>query len=175
MRVRIKDFCMKKGENKLVILDECDSLTAAAQQALRRLMETTSTRFILICNQISELIEPVQSRCAILRFNRISPEEFRGRVGEICEKEGIRLTESGMSALEVLSGGDIRACLNCMQGLVGIGRPVDDEFLYRLNGVPNRSSLESIFKGVKKREISKSFKEFESLWKQKYESTDLMN
>ncbi|KAI4291629.1 replication factor C subunit 2/4 [Pancytospora philotis] len=175
VRTKIKNFCLKKGENKLVILDECDSLTAAAQQALRRLMESSSARFVLVCNQLSQLIEPIQSRCAILRFDRITPNAFNARIDEICSAEGIRLTHCGREALAVLANGDMRACLNCLQALVRVGRPVDGEFLYRINGIPNRSSLVRIMDAIKRKNLAGCIDEFEAVWAQKYESTDLMS
>lgn len=70
VRNRIKDFAKKKvtlppGRHKIVILDEADSMTPGAQQALRRTMEiySNSTRFALACNQSNKIIEPIQSRC----------------------------------------------------------------------------------------------------------------
>ena len=79
VRTKIKMFAQKKttlppGRHKLVILDEADAMTTGAQQALRRTMElhSATTRFALACNASSKVIEPIQSRCAVLRFGRLS-------------------------------------------------------------------------------------------------------
>jgi replication factor C subunit 2/4 len=62
---------------KIIILDEADSLTEGAQQALRMIMSnfSDSTRFVLSCNISSKLIEPIQSRCIILRFSKLKDDE----------------------------------------------------------------------------------------------------
>jgi len=97
VRNRIKSFAQKKvtlplGRHKLIILDEADSMTTGAQQALRRTMElySNTTRFALACNQSNKIIEPIQSRCAILRYARLSDKELLKRLIEICEIEKVR-------------------------------------------------------------------------------------
>eukprot|EP01071_Lankesteria_metandrocarpae_P005127 Lankesteria_metandrocarpae@DN3873_c0_g1_i3.p1 len=97
VRDTIKTFAKKaidlpNGRHKIVILDECDSMTEAAQQALRRLMELHSdtTRFALACNQSTKVIEPIQSRCAILRFSRVRDDAVLMRIKYICEAEDVR-------------------------------------------------------------------------------------
>lgn len=97
MRNRIKDFAKKKvtlppGRHKIVILDEADSMTPGAQQALRRTMEiySNTTRFALACNQSNKIIEPIQSRCAILRYSKLSDQQLLKRLKEICEAESVR-------------------------------------------------------------------------------------
>jgi replication factor C subunit 2/4 len=98
VRNKIKMFAKKKvtlpaGKHKIIILDEADSMTGAAQQALRRTMEiySASTRFALACNQSTKIIEPIQSRCAVLRYTRLSDAEVRegGREGG---REGVCYT-----------------------------------------------------------------------------------
>lgn len=98
VRNRIKMFAQKKvtlpqGRHKLVILDEADSMTPGAQQALRRTMEiySNTTRFALACNQSSKIIEPIQSRCSILRYARLSDQELLKRLLEICAIEKVCL------------------------------------------------------------------------------------
>jgi replication factor C subunit 2/4 len=88
VRNKIKMFAQKKvtlppGRHKIIILDEADAMTKGAQQALRRTMEVYSatTRFALACNNSTKIIEPIQSRAAILRYTKLSNEEVRGGRG----------------------------------------------------------------------------------------------
>lgn len=94
VRNRIKGFAQKKvtlpaGRHKLVILDEADSMTSGAQQALRRTMEiySNTTRFAFACNQSNKIIEPLQSRCAILRYAKLTDAQVVKRLMQIIEAE----------------------------------------------------------------------------------------
>lgn len=66
-------------------------MTSGAQQALRRTMEiyANTTRFCFACNQSSKIIDPIQSRCAILRYGKLSDEEVMKRLMEVCEYEKV--------------------------------------------------------------------------------------
>ena len=98
-------------------MDECDSMTHAAQSALRRTMEaySTVTRFCLICNYVSRIIEPLASRCAKFRFKPLSEDSQLVRIKEIKEKEQVDVDDAGMQRLVQLSGGDMRQAITFMQ------------------------------------------------------------
>jgi replication factor C subunit 2/4 len=105
------------GRHKLIILDEADSMTASAQQALRRTMEifSNTTRFALACNISSKIIEPIQSRCAILRYSRLSDQQILYRLTHVAEKEGVPCSEDGLEAIIFTAEGDMRNALNNLQ------------------------------------------------------------
>ena len=102
---------------KLVILDEADSMTQDAQNALRRIIEkfTDNVRFCLICNYLSKIIPALQSRCTRFRFGPLDPEQIMPRLEHVCEKESVDVTEDGKEALMRLSQGDMRKVINVLQ------------------------------------------------------------
>ncbi|VVC93035.1 replication factor C subunit 4 isoform X1 [Leptidea sinapis] len=110
---------------KLVILDEADSMTNAAQAALRRTMEreTRTTRFCLICNYVSRIIPPITSRCSKFRFKPLSRENVIKRLREVCESEGVNVGEGDVlhQAVDTCDGDLRRAltALQCCQRLLG--------------------------------------------------------
>ncbi|GBP41591.1 Replication factor C subunit 4 [Eumeta japonica] len=110
---------------KLVILDEADSMTTAAQAALRRTMEreTRTTRFCLICNYVSRIIPPITSRCSKFRFKPLARENVIKRLTEICEAESVDVGTGAVlqQAVDVCEGDLRRAltALQCCQRLLG--------------------------------------------------------
>jgi len=103
---------------KLIILDEADALTTGAQSALRRVMETESknTRFCLICNYISRIIEPIVSRCAKFRFNTLEQDCVVDKLQSISDAEGVKLNgREVLVELCSISGGDLRKAINILQ------------------------------------------------------------
>ncbi|KAF4656770.1 replication factor C subunit 4 [Perkinsus chesapeaki] len=102
---------------KIIVLDEADSMTKDAQAALRRIIEnyTQVTRFCIICNYVSRIIEPLQSRCAKFRFEPLSDASQQGRLEYIAKCEGAKLGDGAMKALLEVSHGDLRMAINILQ------------------------------------------------------------
>lgn len=131
VRERIKTFASYSDRRegvpfRLVILDEADEMTRDAQTALRRIMEETSryTRFILICNYSSNLIEPIQSRCAIFRFKKIGQDEVTARLKKIAKNEDVKATEKVLQAISEAVDGDLRQGINLLQAAAAGGAEV---------------------------------------------------
>jgi replication factor C subunit 2/4 len=95
-------------------------MTAAAQQALRRTMEiySATTRFALACNNSTKIIEPIQSRCAVLRFTRLTDAEVISRLLYVIDKEKIDYQHAGLEAIVFTAEGDMRNALNSLQSTV---------------------------------------------------------
>ncbi|HEY5605159.1 MAG TPA: replication factor C small subunit [Thermoplasmata archaeon] len=119
---------------KIIFLDEADNLTADAQAALRRTMETYSktSRFILSANYSSRLIEPIQSRCAVFRFRPLKPDAIREYLGRIAKAEKLKITDDGMDALIYVAEGDMRRAVNSLQVAASVGSTIDADALYKV-------------------------------------------
>lgn len=102
---------------KIVILDEADSMTQDAQSALRRTMEQYSriTRFCLVCNYVTRIIEPLASRCSKFRFKALDGTAAGERLQEIARAEKLKLEDGVVDALIRCSDGDLRRAITYMQ------------------------------------------------------------
>ncbi len=135
VRERIKDFARTSFggyEHRIIFLDEADALTSDAQSALRRTMEqfSNNVRFILSCNYSSQIIDPIQSRCAVFRFSPLSDAAVADEIRHIAEEEGIEVTDDGVDALVYSADGDMRAAINGLQGAAATGDVVDEEAVF---------------------------------------------
>jgi len=104
---------------KIIILDEIDSMTKDAQAALRTLMEKTSriTRFCFMCNYNDKIIEPIKSRCSVLRFNPIQDSSLFAKLKQIAEHENLNVSDECINTLVSISGGDARRGIMQLQKL----------------------------------------------------------
>ena len=131
VREKVKDFARMQLSNpplnyrdkypcppyKIVILDEADSMTQDAQSALRRTMETYSkiTRFCLICNYVTRIIDPLASRCSKFRFKSLDQDNAKKRLEEIAVSEAVKMETGVVDALIRCSEGDLRKAITFLQ------------------------------------------------------------
>ena len=113
---------------KLIILDEADSMTQDAQGALRRIMETYAkiTRFCLVCNYVTRIIEPLTSRCSKFRFKPLDTSSTSIRLKEIAAAENVDVSDDVVSALVTTSGGDLRRAITYLQSCSRLARATAD-------------------------------------------------
>lgn len=184
VREKVKDFARMQLVNpppgykerypcppfKIIILDEADSMTQDAQSALRRTMETYSkiTRFCLICNYVTRIIDPLASRCSKFRFKSLDQGNARKRLEEIAEKEGVQLENGAVDALIKCSEGDLRKAITYLQSaarLVGAGaaaggdgdkmevdaKPVTVKIVEDIAGVIPNATIQELVQAIRPR------------------------
>ena len=149
VRDRIKNFARSSFggyDHRVIFLDEADALTSDAQSALRRTMEQFSdnTRFILSCNYSSEIIDPIQSRCAVFRFSPLGDDAVRAQIEEIADAEDIEVTESGLDALVYAADGDMRRAINALQAAATTGEVVDEDAVYLITATTRPEEIEKM-------------------------------
>ncbi len=119
VRNKVRNFASTIGfkDMKVIILDECDYITPNAQAALRNLMETFSkhTRFILTCNYVERIIDPIQSRCQPFQIVPPSRKEVAVHLTNILNGENVTFEMDDVATL--VNGGypDIRRVINFAQ------------------------------------------------------------
>jgi len=172
VRTKIKDFAavaVGSGVSgypcppfKVIILDEADSMTEDAQNALRRTMETYSkvTRFCFICNYVSRIIEPLASRCAKFRFKPLLEDVMTNRIQYICQEEGLTLPAEALSTLSRVSDGDLRRAITYLQSAARLyGSSISSENIISVSGIVPDSVLEGLLKACQSGQFDLAHKE----------------
>ncbi|HLC86198.1 MAG TPA: replication factor C small subunit [Candidatus Nanoarchaeia archaeon] len=132
IRTQVKDFAktmaLESESPKIILLDEADALTKEAQQALRRTMETyaNSCRFILSCNFVNKIIDPIKSRCAIFKFKPLTKEDSLEIIKKIARSEELKIDENAVNKLYELTNGDIRQLQNVLQSCSSISKTITE-------------------------------------------------
>jgi replication factor C small subunit len=155
VRERVKEFAAsiklasdkEFGKPKIIILDEADEMTSEAQTALRRIIEdsASTTRFIIICNYLSQIIEPIQSRCVVFRFTRLPKDDVIEHLKKICENERVKYDEKAIAQVFEATGGDLRHSINILQAAAGMGS-VSPSNVNAAVGLSGRSRVGEVIK-----------------------------
>jgi len=182
VRNRIKTFAKKKvtlppGKHKIIILDEADSMTSAAQQSMRRTMElySNTTRFALACNVSTKIIEPIQSRCAILRYTKLSDKQLARRLLEITRAEKVNTTDKGLEAIIFTAEGDMRNALNSLQATHAGFAVVNDANVFKVCDQPHPVKINKILNACCKGDIDTAYNLLEELVTAGYAASDVIN
>merc|ERR1719471_416869 len=181
VRNKIKMFAQQKvtlpsGKHKIIILDEADSMTEAAQQALRRTMElySSTTRFALACNSSEKIIEPIQSRCAMLRYSKLTDAQVLAKVLTVCEAEGVDHSEDGLEAVVFTAQGDMRQALNNLQSThEGFGF-VKSENVFKVCDEPHPVMVKDMLTYCTEGKLDDAWSIMSRLWGLGYSAEDII-
>ena len=178
-------FCKKKFEidendgkyakHKIILLDEADNMTKKAQQLINRLMDEYhhSTRFAFTCNNSSDIIEAIQSRCDILRYRRVEPKKVTKRLQNICEKEKVKYTKQGIESIVSTAQGDMRRAINSLQLIHNGYGLITVDNVYKLCDIPHPKIIKDIFKHCDNKEFEEALALIMELIGKGYSESDI--
>lgn len=152
IRTKVKEFARTASYGgvpfKIICLDEADNLTSAAQHALRRTMEryVKTSRFALICNYSSKIIEPIQSRCAIFRFKPLDKASMLDFLKHICDNEKLVYDKEGLDTVLYISEGDLRKAINILQSTVASGKSIEKVTVLQTVGHADPEQIRTMLK-----------------------------
>ena len=160
----VSQTIIKDGSLKFVILDEADNIPGQVQQALRRIIEKASTniKFILLCNYINRIIDPIISRCAVFRFVNLPKEKIVERLKYIVVKEKLEIpkdqSKKFYELLFFISGGDLRKAINTLQMAVALELMdnLDLNEILKISGFLGEKTLKALVNALKSKDFTKS-------------------
>ena len=169
VRSVIKEFVNQsiiigKSQIKFIILDEADNIPAQVQQALRRIIEKSSqnVKFILMCNYINRIIDPIISRCAVFRFVSLPKEIIVERLKFIAKQEKLEIppkkSEIFFEILFFISGGDLRKAINALQSAVALEllENLDINEILKISGFLDKDTLDDLVEAIGDKDFKKA-------------------
>ncbi|XP_047130593.1 replication factor C subunit 4 isoform X1 [Hydra vulgaris] len=163
---------------KVVILDEADSMTTSAQAALRRTMErqTKTTRFCLICNYVSRIIEPITSRCAKFRFKELSSNAIYEQLKYISRMEAVKIEEEALEQLIESSDGDMRKAITYLQSAhrLKLGEIILANDIFEMTGKVPKTMVADIMKACSSGSFEKLDKQVKLMMTGGYSASQLI-
>ncbi|KAF9646858.1 P-loop containing nucleoside triphosphate hydrolase protein [Thelephora ganbajun] len=180
---------------KIIILDEADSMTQDAQGALRRIMETYAriTRFCLVCNYVTRIIEPLASRCSKFRFKPLDMSSTSTRLAQIALSEQVQVTNEVISALVSTSAGDLRRSITYLQSASRLSSSTDppapitlrdiqeiagvvpDEVMNNFASSLGADSIPSIFSKLEKQDFDTIRQQVKSIMREGYSAAQVLS
>ena len=183
VRTKVKNFASTIGfkDTKVIILDECDYITPNAQAALRNLMETFSKhcRFILTCNYVERIIDPIQSRCQSFQIIPPSKQEVAKHLHKILVKENVIDKPEDIKILVESGYPDIRRIINSAQrNVVGNQLKLDtssiiqNDYKLKLVKILETQDKKTAFKEIRQLLADNKVTDFADLFRLLYDEVD---
>ena len=183
VRTKVKDFASTIGfkDMKVIILDECDYITPNAQAALRNLMETFSKhcRFILTCNYVERIIDPIQSRCQSFQIIPPSRNEVAKHLHNILVEENVMDTPEDIKILVESGYPDIRRVINSAQRNVVNGKLkldttsiIQNDYKLKLIKILETQDKKTAFKEIRQLLADNQITDFADLFRLLYDEVD---
>ena len=183
VREKVKNFASTLGfkDMKVIILDECDYITPNAQAALRNLMETFSKncRFVLTCNYVERIIDPIQSRCQSFQIIPPDRKQVAQHLANILNNENVQYDIKDIAT--IVNGGypDIRRVINGAQRQVVNGKLVIDENTITQNDyklqvleILKKQDKKSSFQSIRQLLADSKVTDFSDLYKLMFDTID---
>ena len=183
VRNKVKQFASTVGfkDMKVIILDECDYITPNAQAALRNLMETFSKhcRFILTCNYVERIIDPIQSRCQSFQIVPPSRNEVAKHLHNILLQENIMDTPEDIKILVEMGYPDIRRVINSAQRNIVNGKIkldtssiIQNDYKLKLLKILETQNKKTAFKEIRQLLADNKVTDFADLFRLLYDEVD---
>ena len=183
VRTKVKSFASTMGfkDYKVIILDECDYITPNAQAALRNLMETFSKhcRFILTCNFVERIIDPIQSRCQTFQVIPPDRKQVAIHISNILTSENVESEVSDIALLVNSGYPDIRRVINSAQrqsidGKLTIDKQsiVENDYKLKLLEILKKQDKASAFKNIRQLLADSQVKDYADLFRLLYDEVD---
>ena len=183
VRTKVKNFASTIGfkDMKIIILDECDYITPNAQAALRNLMETFSKhcRFILTCNYVERIIDPIQSRCQSFQIIPPSRGEVAKHTHDILISENVTHEMDDLKVLIDSGYPDIRRIINSSQRNVVKGKLkldtnsiLQNDYKLKLLKILKTQNKKTAFKDIRQLLADNKITDFSDLFRLLYDDVD---
>lgn len=178
----IINFCKRKidykpgfAQHKLLILDEADNITPKAQRLINSIMEKfPTTRFAFTCNNSSDIIESIQSRCIIIRFTKPPIPDFINRIKSISELEQVKYDDSGLHYLFEICQKDLRQTLNMLELTYRTFNKITIDNINKICDIPSQEVLYTLLEHITNKDVKSVCQMITQFQTQGYYSLDVL-
>lgn len=172
-------FCKKKKyneKNKIIIMDEADSITLKAQNLLASLISLyeKNTQFIFICNEYNKIIESIQSNCMIINFPNISKKNIKLKIKQICKLENIKYDDDSINDLIFVSDNNIRQVINNLECIINSYDYLNKDNIYKIIDKPKPFYINQILDHCIEGNLEKSLIILSKLYNDGYSPNDIL-